>query len=372
MSRIGTHRVSWTVWDRWVRLTHWSLVLALAVAAVTGFLGGASWLALHLGGGLLAAALVLARIVWGFLGSTHARFADFLPTPRGVLAHLKGQDRHHLGHNPLGALMVFALLAAVLALALTGLAVLGGVFRVGPLAADLGTAQGFPARDLHEALAIGLLALVALHLGGVFVESRRSGENLVRAMITGEKRNPAGGAPQRPAVARGGLAIALVAAGLAGLAALNAGMSARAAGGLPVADLPPAVTGECGACHMVYHPSLLSAPAWSGLIATLDDHFGEDASLPAATAAEIERFLTSHAAETADTLPARAIGRGVPATPFRPSAATAWQRLHADLPEALFAGPAVGGRANCLACHRDAESGRFSPFAIALPKETPR
>ena len=359
------------VWDIWVRLFHWLLVLSVSLAAATGFFAAAPWLRWHIAGGLAAAALVLMRIVWGFLGSPHARFADCLPTPGAVIAHLRGGGHRHLGHNPLGALMVLALLAGVLALALTGLGLLGGLLRTGPLAPDLGTDAGFALREFHEVLALGLLALVALHLAGVAFESARSRENLARSMVTGAKPRRAGDVPVRPAPVRGLAALGVIAVVGAGLAGANAALSVRPVAGLPTAEILPVVAEECGACHMVYSPSLLPAAAWDGIAATLDDHFGEDASLDDETTAEIAAWLTANAAETVDTLPARLFARAPDAAQGitdRP----AWQRIHADLPDALFASRPVTSRSNCAACHGDAETGRFSPFAISIPKETTR
>lgn len=360
------------VWDPWIRLFHWSLVLAITVAALTGFLADATWLRLHITGGLAAAALVLARITWGFTGPTHARFADFVPRPAEIVDHLRGRGRRHLGHNPLGAMMVLALIAAILGLAATGTIILGGLLRTGPLAHDLGTSTGLAARDLHAALATGLLALVGLHLAGVLAESLRSRENLFRAMVTGRKEPRPDDAPARQVTARGTVALGVVAVTAIALVASNAALSARPVPGLPAMPVAGIVADECGACHMVYHPSLLPAASWSGLVATLSEHFGEDASLDPEVAAAIEDWLAGHASETVDTLPARALSRTDPEAPFSLTAAPFWKRTHAQLPEETFLSPAVGSRGNCAACHRDAASGLFSPFAIAIATETSR
>jgi len=357
------------VWDLWLRLFHWGLALTVALAAATGFLGGAETARLHVTAGLIAAGLVLARLVWGFFGPTHARFAEFWPSLDKLRSHLSGKDARHLGHNPLGALMVFAMLAAVLALAVTGLVMLGGMFRIGPFAASLGPDAGFSARELHELVGFFVLALTLAHLGGVVFESRRSRENLARAMLTGLKESRPGDAPQRDIPARVVLAMLLIGALGASLVAANAALSARPVPGLPVAQIEPTTAAECGACHMAYPPSLLPAASWHGLMAGLPDHFGEDASLAPETAARIEAWLVANAAETVDTLPARIFARIDPAAPFTVTAIPAWKRLHADLPEALFASKPVASRSNCAACHADAASGRFSPFAIAIPKE---
>lgn len=361
------------VWDGWTRAFHWSLVLATGAAVVTGFFTDATWLWLHLAGGLFAASLVLARIVWGFLGPGPARFSGFVPHPRAVLAHLRSASAgRHLGHNPLGALMVLALIATILGLGLSGIAVLGGLMRSGPLAPDLGVLQGFALRDAHEVLALGLCGLVVLHLAGVIVESRRSRENLARAMITGRKDHRPGDHLPRAVRARGGLALALIALTGAGLAMANAALSARTVPGLPAGATDPVYAEECGACHMAYHPSLLPARSWTALIAGLDDHFGEDASLDPATAAEIEAWLTPRAAETVETLPAVALARDGGTAAVSITASGFWKRTHAGFADAVFTAPAVAARSNCAACHSDAASGLFSPFAISIPKETTR
>lgn len=355
------------VWDLPIRLFHWSLALSVAVAAGVGFFGGAGAIRWHLGAGLIAVALVLARIVWGFTGPTHARFGDFLPRPGDVARHLRPGAARHLGHNPLGALMVFALLGLMLALGVTGLAALGGVLKTGPLAFWSFDA-GRVGLSLHEAAAWAVVGLVGLHLGGVVLESRRSHENLARAMLTGKKQARPGDHPVRSLPARGPLALFLLLLVGAGLWAAQAPLAARPAQGLPVA-FDATVQDECSACHMAYHPSLLPAASWRALMAGLGDHFGEDARLDPATAARIEAWLTAHAAETADTLPAHVFRRTETAAPVALTRTAFWQSWHASLPEAVFARRSVRSRANCAACHADAETGLFSAFSIAIPKE---
>ena len=176
------------VWDGGVRIVHWSLVIAVGTALVLGFLGPKRLLDWHVWAGYTAAALVAFRVIWGFSGTTFARFSTFPPSIASVRGHLSGRHAPGYGHNPLGALMVYALLAIVLALAVTGLLTLGGVVRQGPLAAWVSYAAGRSIKESHEWLGWGMLALVALHIGGVILESVRERENLARAMATGWKR----------------------------------------------------------------------------------------------------------------------------------------------------------------------------------------
>jgi cytochrome b len=357
------------VWDIWVRLFHWALGLCIGGAALTGFLADARWAAVHLACGLTATALVMARIVWGLYGTAHARFADFLPGPAALIAHLRGKGARHRGHNPLGALMVMAMIAAILGLAVSGLVILGGWLRLGPLAAGIGTGTGHAAMELHEALAIAMLVMVALHLGGVIRESRRGRENLALAMLTGRKESRPGDAPPAEAVPQARRALRLVVGLAVTLTLAAAALSARSVPNLPVTRIDPLTAEECSACHNFYHPSLLPAASWKRLMAGLDDHFGENAWIDEGDAAEIEAWLTAHAAETVDTAPARLFSRRNPEPPAALTETPAWRRLHGDLPAALFERAPILSRANCAACHADAASGRFSPFAISIPKE---
>ncbi len=156
-----TARASVKVWDPFVRLFHWSLVAVVATAALTGFFAGASWLQVHVWAGTAMAALVVARLVWGFTGGSYARFSAFIRGPRHVFSHMRGivngTEGRHIGHNPLGALMIVALLATAVLLALTGAVALGGMFKFGPFAFLADFASGRLARELHSLLAWGLV-----------------------------------------------------------------------------------------------------------------------------------------------------------------------------------------------------------------------
>ena len=168
-----------------MRLLHWLLVASIGAAWLTGSsLGPAHELV-----GYGAIAIVLARLAWGFRSGRHARFAQFsqfvrplAPTVRYLRAVLHGRAARHLGHNPLGGWMVVALLGCVALLGLTGWSA----------TTDLLWGYAWPVR-LHAALAWMLLALIALHVGGVLLTSWQHRENLVAAMISGNKAAPGPG-----------------------------------------------------------------------------------------------------------------------------------------------------------------------------------
>ncbi|MDV7145826.1 cytochrome b/b6 domain-containing protein [Tropicimonas sp. TH_r6] len=359
------------VWDIWVRLFHWSLVASISTAAVTGFILGAQYIALHIASGLIAMALVAARIVWGFLGPTHARFRDFLRKPAEILSHLTGGDTgRHLGHNPAGGLMMLGLMAVVGLLAHTGLAGLGGAMKTGPFL-SLPYAIGEAGLELHEVLALLLLVMILAHVVAAILESRRSHENLARSMVTGIKESRPGDHPSHLARAYPRLAL-LVIAILAGAIAVSLRQNTHAPAFAPVVELDEIFAEECTACHLAYHPSLLSAVEWREIMGGLDEHFGEDASLDSETNARITEWLISHDASTAQTRPAHQFA-GAREDPTGSITETrAWADLHESLSERTFFRAPIYSKSNCSACHADAETGWFSPFQIRISKETPR
>ena len=165
------------VWDLPVRLTHWGV--AAGVAAAWWFSDG-GW---HERIGYAVAACVAARLAWGCVGTRHARFGDFVRGPGATMAYarrlLTGSEPRYLGHNPLGGWMALVLWAAVALTCLTGWLYTTDAYF------------GEPWLDrLHQAAAWTVVALVPLHLAGVWFTSRRHRENLVAAMLHGDKRSP--------------------------------------------------------------------------------------------------------------------------------------------------------------------------------------
>ena len=368
----GAQAHSIKVWDLPVRLFHWLLVACVGVAAVTGWLLPVTWLQIHLIAGTMIGGLVLGRIVWGFTGTRYSRFRSFIFSPAATLAHVKdlveGRVQREAGHNPLGALMVFALLGSISVLVLTGVAVLGGELKQGPMKAFISFATAATTRDIHSVVAWVLLALIGGHVAGVIFELRRTRENLAAAMVIGSKRSGfAHEAPMaRPRTGVALLVLALLAVLLVPGAYALTGMAASG-----VAPLPKNATWEkeCGACHMAFHPSLLPAQSWAAIMSNLSQHFGEDASLDAAAEKEIADYLASHSAETWDSLAANRLRSVDPARPLEITATRFWLRMHSGIAPAVFSGKAVGAKQNCSACHRDAASGMFAPQEISIPQE---
>lgn len=199
------------VWDLPVRLFHWTLAVLIVLSWWTAQSGQ---LDLHLYSGSAILTLVVFRVLWGFFGSSTARFSSFLRGPRKVMAFVRDpQSWASAGHTPLGALSIVAMLAAIAVQVLLGMFSVDtdGLFE-GPLAHFLSIAGNDQARGFHEAWFWVVVALVAMHIVAVIVYRLRN-KKLTIAMITGIGETPPGSPPLR----RGKWWVALLclAAGLA-------------------------------------------------------------------------------------------------------------------------------------------------------------
>jgi cytochrome b len=177
------------VWDPLVRIGHWTLVAAF----FTAYLVEDDFLSVHVWAGYVLASVVAFRMLWGLIGTRHARFADFVRGPRAVLGYFRDalaqRGPRYLGHNPAGGAMVLALLVCLTVTAVSGLGLYGVEEGAGPLAGWIAEGRHEDAwEEVHEVFANLSLLLVILHVAGVAFSSVMHRENLVRAMITGRKR----------------------------------------------------------------------------------------------------------------------------------------------------------------------------------------
>ena len=197
------------VWDRFVRLSHWLLVIGFATAYITAD----EVEEVHYWAGYMVATLVVLRILWGFVGPRRARFFDFVYAPRKIFRYffdlIRFRSPRYVGHSPAGGAMVIVLLLLLAALTGTGMARLAIEEGEGPLApwlasasptAESGVVLGSGDEDeggrreesfvgeLHETLGNITLILIFAHIGGVLLASFAHRENLARAMVTGRKR----------------------------------------------------------------------------------------------------------------------------------------------------------------------------------------
>jgi cytochrome b len=203
------------VWDAFVRIAHWTIVFGFSIAYLSE-----DALTLHVWAGYVVGVVAVLRIVWGFIGSRHARFVDFVYPPSEVFAYLRDlmtlRAKRYLGHSPAGGVMALLLLAGLLVTVWSGLVLYATHENAGPLAGivtstrapqseaalpepgeaengDEGSAMsGFESSDefwegSHVFLANLTLVLVVLHVAGMLLASYVHRENLIRAMVTGDK-----------------------------------------------------------------------------------------------------------------------------------------------------------------------------------------
>ena len=175
------------VWDPLIRVFHWALVFFFFLAYVTED----DWVTIHSYAGYSIALLIIFRLLWGFIGTRHARFNDFITSPAEVIIYLKrlisGKAKRYIGHNPAGAAMILALLASLSLTVFTGIS-LYATEGYGPLAETfMASFSGDWLEEIHEFFANFTLLLIVGHVCGVLVSSLLHRENLIKAMITGKK-----------------------------------------------------------------------------------------------------------------------------------------------------------------------------------------
>lgn len=173
------------VWDIPTRVVHWSFVLGVAISWWTAETGRLEW---HRWSGYTLLALVLFRVYWGMVGSSTARFRNFVRGPRAILGYLRSPPAVTVGHNPLGALSVLALLGLLLLQIVLGLfAVDVDGIESGPLSLYVSFETGRACAEWHEVVFNALLALIALHILAVLYYRVFKKQNLIGAMLTGKR-----------------------------------------------------------------------------------------------------------------------------------------------------------------------------------------
>lgn len=199
MTKPNTDLIAVPVWDVFVRCFHWSLVTLFAISVTTGKIGG-EWITWHMKSGYTILALVLFRVMWGFVGGEYARYRSFLAGPtRGIrfaLELLKKHSQHAqhsqniIGHNPVGGWMVIVLLLLLATQAILGLFGNDEIATTGPLARYISGEASVRAMGWHNRIGNVLLGLVGVHIVAVLFHVLVKKEGLIRAMFSGSKALP--------------------------------------------------------------------------------------------------------------------------------------------------------------------------------------
>ena len=373
------------IWDLPTRLIHWLLVISFFIAWLTS--GSDRWLSLHSFFGYLMLCLICFRLVWGLLGGHYARFSSFAYGPkagfiyvRDLLAH---RATHYVGHNPAGTQAICLLLGLGLIVCISGVLTLGGEEQQLLGHGIVTVPSGALIKRVHELAADLMLLVVVVHLGGVAIESWLTKDNLPLSMLTGLKEAPSGATESKPHLWIGAGMVALVTAFAFWwfLYALHEPIEKRLGHDDASAETPHvAFVGpklptdstwreECGACHLAFHPNLLPERSWRALIAGQASHFGSDLALDPSTQQTVLLFLVQNAAEKSKRESAYKINRSIPPsmTPFRITDTPYWVDKHRDVAADVWKLPGVKSKANCAACHSDADAGTFEDAAMRIP-----
>ena len=193
MTNPATSHISAPVWDVFVRVFHWSLVLLFAISVASGKAGG-EWMVWHMRSGYAILTLVTFRLIWGFVGGEYARYVSFLTGPIRAMKFAKGllgkTHEQVIGHNPVGGWMVIVLLLLLATQAMLGLLSNDEIATTGPLARYVSDETSITLMGRHRTIGNILLALVGIHIAAVLFHVLVKKEGLIRAMFSGKKDLP--------------------------------------------------------------------------------------------------------------------------------------------------------------------------------------
>lgn len=370
------------IWDLPTRLFHWTF----AGAFLTAFLASRrEWfLDYHAVAGAFALGLAAFRVVWGFSGNANARFSGFLKgwsEVKAFLFTLKGpRPAHYAGHNPAVGWVIIVMLCLAALLALTGIIVYSGEEMKGPLAGFFSFEAATAAGAVHELAAWSFVAVVSVHVLAAFLHDIIWKEGLIVSMLTGDKKveEPVElKAQERPMMKKA--AFALFSIVTAGVVLVVMPGSQQADGhapalladgeGLRPLERSEVYEEECGSCHNAFSPTLLPARSWEKVMASLGEHFGDDASIPEETADEIRQYLAASSAERAVSEPSKKMLSSLEGkTPLRITESRYWKDKHLDLAPEVYSRKSVASKTNCAACHPGALLGSFEDRDISIPR----
>ncbi|MDH5559609.1 MAG: cytochrome b/b6 domain-containing protein [Deltaproteobacteria bacterium] len=365
------------VWDLPTRLFHLLLILCVLGVFISSL--KENQLFYHVWFGELILVLLLFRLGWGWLGHFFSRFGNFLLPPKPVLSYvkvlIKGENPKSLGHNPLAGWVMIFLLVLLSMITVSGLIVLGGEEKIGFLATLITVPQGHFAKSIHVFLSKLLVVSIGIHLLGVLLNSLLHKENYVISMITGKKNATDHEASAFYPKKRVNQVVFIVMISVLMISipyilpmnyynplTRDAHLSRQSEDDLHYQKI-------CGDCHFEFHPSLLPKRSWTAMLDSLEDHFGEDASLNAKDKERIADYLLSNSAEKMLNESAYKIMISINETnsPQRVTEVDYWKSKHAMIKPEQFREKPIKSKLNCGACHPLGKYGSFEDADIAIP-----
>ncbi|WP_457605473.1 cytochrome b/b6 domain-containing protein [Nitratifractor sp.] len=365
------------IWALPTRLFHWSLVILTLGAWLLS--EAENLLDYHAALGYGVGGLLLFRWIWGVVGPRYSRFADWPLSKRDLRDFFLSFSRRDTwaGHNPAASWVMLSILLVGTLVVLSGLLAYGIQEGKGPLAqlnhSVFSKMELFA--EAHESLTGIWLFLILLHLAGVFSDYFLHPERrTILSMIDGYKGVEAPPARLHPLQALFAYIMLALALSLPLWAVVDKG-SILVQTAHPNVDYDkeaPLFSQECASCHTLYPPHLLPQTSWERIMATLEDHFGDDASLDEEDRQKILRFLSENSAEHSSREAAHYLASSIERsgksdiiaitqTPY-------WKEKHREIATEIFDAHPVRSKANCKACHRGIEKGSLADNEIRLPE----
>ena len=352
------------VWGLYTRVSHALLMVMMLAVFLTPEVK--RLLTLHVALGYTLALLFLFRILWGFMDVKFSQFKDFtfsLMALKEYMLAIFGNKKEYIGHNPASSYAIIAMIVLTFLAVITGALTYGvkegmGLFSFmnHTMFRDM---KFF--KEVHEFFSNVLMAVIFAHIAGVLLDKLFHKSRALESMVDGYKLGDEEGVKLTLLQKIfGGIAIALSL--LAFVYMLIAPNSLLIADGNPKMDYAkenPAFYKECISCHTLYPPFLLPSKSWVSMMDTLQNHFGDDASLDAVTTESIKAFLVNNSAETSTkdsslrilaSLDNDKMYLAITETPF-------WKNRHKEIDKAVFKRADIGKPSNCKACHDSIENG---------------
>ncbi len=359
------------IWTLPTRIFHWLLAIYVLLLFLTS--EEERLLDIHAAVGYGAGVLVLFRLIWGFVGPKYSRFSDWplsLSEAKEFMFSLLAPKKSYPAHNPAAAFVMLGILLTTLIVVLSGILTYGIQEGRGVLAflhsEFFKKMEVF--EEVHELFAEFLLVLIGIHIAGVAVDFvLHKNEKTYSSMITGYKNIDA--ADARLNVSQ--KTVAAIFLSLAIIIPLTAPSSQTLSGSVfeeEEYEEHSLFKKECGSCHTLYPPFLLPSKSWREIMADLENHFGDDASLDEETRASIESFLISNSAENSTKEAAVYILSSLKEPVIAITQTPYWKEKHSKFDESIFKSDKITSRANCKACHKRVEKGLIEDNEISVPE----
>ena len=351
------------IWSFATRFSHLALILSFVLAYV--FSKFDDLIYFHAAFGVIFGAAVVFRIVWGFIGTKYSKFSDF--KFKGLISYFGsflGKKERFIGHNPASSIAITIILAIGFVCVLSGLVLYGVDKNSGIFAFLYDSYAKFKfSKSIHELLANTLLFVAIIHICGALIDKFIHKNDSINSMITGYKLTQNDESIRANLTQKIFCFVWILAIIVTFLYIFNKDNFILKSRDLHVnyRAQNAVFAKECGSCHMIYAPFLLPKKSWEIMMANLEDHFGDDASVDEETNKEILNFLISNSAEQQGNNTAFNILKY--AKNDQNIAITQneyWIQKHRKIDEKIFLKSDIKSKANCAACHKGIENGVIS------------